>query len=110
RSQKIRVRDATNLDRILEREEDTRTSPLLRFHVEEILAVVLRGPGDHRVRWMAGKHLRERALARTVRTHDRVDFALADREIHTLQDLGARDGNAKAFHFEQRHLAHTSFQ
>src|SRR6266849_387823 len=50
---------------------------------------------------MTGEHLRERALARAVRAHDRMHFAFADREIHTFQDLGARNGDPQPFDLEQ---------
>src|SRR5438105_1162758 len=49
---------------------------------------------------MTGEHLGEGALARAVRAHDRVHFAFADREIHALEDLGAGNGDAKAFDLE----------
>src|SRR2546425_13231413 len=51
---------------------------------------------------MSGEHLRERALARAVRSHDRVPFAVRDREIHAFEDFVPSDGDAKPFDFEQR--------
>src|SRR5213592_4633562 len=50
---------------------------------------------------MTCEHLCERALTRAVRPHDRMHFAIANREIHALQDLVARDGDTQPFDFEQ---------
>src|SRR5713226_2279745 len=53
---------------------------------------------------MPGEHLRQRTLARAVRSHDRVDLALADREVDTLEDFRAGDSDAKSLDLEQ-HLS-----
>ncbi len=84
RAQEVRVRDARNLHRILEREEDARLRALFGRHREKILAVVRHGAAGDLVRRIARQHLRERALAGAVRAHDGVDFAGFDGEIDAL--------------------------
>jgi hypothetical protein len=53
---------------------------------------------------VAGDHLGERALARAVRAHERVDLAVPDDEIDTLQDVGLSsfDPGAEAPDLQQR--------
>ena len=86
----------------MKREEHAGTRAVLWFHLEQVLAVVPHCPGEHRVCRVAGEHLRQRALARAIRSHERVHFAIANREIDTLEDLVARNGDPKALDFEER--------
>src|SRR5216110_2420382 len=75
---------------------------LLRLHVEQVFTLVLRASREHRIRRMTGEDLGQRALARAVRSHDRVHFTFANREIDTLEDLVARDCDTETFDFQQR--------
>ena len=94
RAQEIGVRDAAYFDGILEREEDSVTRALFRIHVEQVFPVIRHCPGEYAVGRVTGQYLRERTLARAIRTHDRVDFTLAHGEIDALEDLIAGDRDA----------------
>src|SRR6185437_10966541 len=48
------------------------------------------------------QHLRERALARAVRTHDCVHLASVHREVEAAQDRLAVDANGEVAHRQQR--------
>src|ERR1044071_5162184 len=50
---------------------------------------------------MPGQRLRKRALTGAVRPHDRVHFAIANREIHALEDLISRNGDAETLDLEE---------
>jgi hypothetical protein len=66
-------------------------TPLVGREREQVLPLVERLAAGHDVGGMAGEHLGERALARSVRSHDCVDLALVDGEVHASQDLGPVD-------------------
>ena len=51
---------------------------------------------------MAGQHLRQRALAGAVRTHDGVHLAGVDREIDALEDLLVAGARVKVSDFQHR--------
>jgi hypothetical protein len=82
RAHEVGDRDAGDLDRVLEGQEDARVGALVRLHVQDALAAEEDVAVGHLVRRMAGDHLGERALARAVRTHDRVDLALVHLQVH----------------------------
>ena len=70
--------------------------------LKEVLAVVHDGPVGHFVCLAPREHLAERALARAVLPHDRVDLAGVDLEIHTLENLapaGSGDASVEVFDF-----------
>ena len=76
-----------DLDRVLEREKYPFACPLFGLQREQVLALVQHaacGDGERRV---AGKDLRERALARAVRSHDRVHLAGLDGEIDAAKNF-----------------------
>src|SRR4029079_9128633 len=53
---------------------------------------------------LAGEHMREGRLARTVGAHDGVDAAPADRKLEPVEDLLAVDLDVQVFYFQQMHL------
>ena len=70
-------------------------------HLEQILAVVRHRAAGDLVRRIARQHLRERALARAVRAHDRVDFAGVHGEVDALEDRLIADAGFEVFNDEQ---------
>src|SRR5438094_9800367 len=50
---------------------------------------------------MTGEHLGQRALPRSVRSHDRVHFSRAHGQIDAAQDLSAFDGGVEVLNLEQ---------
>ena len=95
--------DAGDFDRILEGEEEALGGALVGIEVEHVLAVEQDLPLRHLVVGLAGEHIGERRLARSVRAHDRVHLALVHREIEAVQDLLAVDFDVQVFDFKQRH-------
>ena len=89
-----------NLDRILEGEKDSGLGPLLRLHVEEILALVEHRAVRHRVGRVAGEHLCQRALAGAVWTHDGMNLTGVDGEIDALEDFLVSGAGPEAFDFQ----------
>src|SRR6185437_7989443 len=69
--------------------EDAITGAFVRVHVEEILAVVGDLARGDLVFGMPGQRAGQRALARSVRTHDGVHFAGVDMQIDPFEDLFA---------------------
>mmetsp|Transcript_36559 Transcript_36559/g.91349 ORF Transcript_36559/g.91349 Transcript_36559/m.91349 type:complete len:606 (+) Transcript_36559:252-2069(+) len=104
-AQKVGVGDTRDLDRVLERKEDTLLRALLRLQVEQVLAlaVVHRAAGDL-VRWVPHDHLGKGALPRAVRPHDRMDLAALDAQVHPLQDRRVLHGGLQILHVQQ-HVA-----
>src|SRR5450759_3357481 len=87
RPEEVRVADTGYLYRVLEGHEDAFTGGLLRFHGQEVLAVVrhlARGDG---VGLAAGQRLRQRAFARAIRAHDGVHFAGVHLQVNALEDF-----------------------
>ena len=66
RAQEVRDRDARDLDRILEREEDAGARALVDLHFQQVLALEEDLAVGHLVGRMAGQYLGERALAGAV--------------------------------------------
>src|SRR5918995_1151264 len=88
-------RDAGNLARVLEREEHPHLGSLVGFKLQDVLALEGYRALGNLVARMPHQHVRERALPRAVRAHDRVDLALPDLEVQTLDDLVAVDLNVQ---------------
>ena len=89
--QEVDVRDARDLDRVLEREEDAFAGAHLGRHGEEVAALVEDLALSDLVSGPSGEDVGERALARAVRAHDRVDLARVHREVDAAEDLVASD-------------------
>src|ERR687898_78270 len=88
-------RDAGNLARVLEREEHPHLGSLVGFKLQDVLALEGYRALGNLVARMPHQHVRERALPRAVRAHDRVDLALPDLEVQTLDDLVAVNLNVQ---------------
>ena len=88
-AQEARHRHARDRMRVLEREEQPALRTLVGPHLEDRLAVEQDVALGDLVGGMAHQGVRERGLARPVRPHDRVLRVRVDREVDTLDDLGA---------------------
>ena len=73
--QKHRVADARNFDGILKREKHALLCALLGSKRQQIFTKVGDFAFSDFVSRMSRQHLRERAFARTIRTHDGVNFS-----------------------------------
>ncbi len=104
-AQEVRVRDARDLHGILEREEHALARAHLGRHGEKVHALEPGGALRHDVAGPPRQDVRERALARPVRAHDRVHLARADDEVDPLEDLVPvfLDGSVKIRDFEKIH-------
>ena len=80
-------RNARNFQRILEGEKKPRRRALMRFHLEDIHAVEQDFAFGDGVILLTRDDIGERRLARTVRAHDRRDFARLHREREAVEDL-----------------------
>src|SRR5262245_17378138 len=84
---KVGVAHSRDLDRILKRKEYTLARPLIRLKLEQILSQVDDLAFGHLVVRMPGENLGERALARAVRPHDRVNLTGLHREVEPFENL-----------------------
>jgi len=89
--QQVHIVDAGNFNRILESEKQAGARALLGAHRQQIAALEGHGSLGDFVVFAAGQHLRQRALAGTVRSHDGVNLAGIDLEVHAGEDFFARD-------------------
>jgi hypothetical protein len=71
--------NARNLDRILKCQEQAGGGALARLEFEHADAIEQHFPGEDLIILLAGQHIAERRLARSVTPHDRVNFALGQR-------------------------------
>ena len=60
-------------------------------------------PGCHMVRIAPRQYLRQRALARSIRSHDRMDFAGIDRKVDAFQNLVTTDFHVQVANLQQTH-------
>jgi hypothetical protein len=86
----IKVSDAGDLHRVLERKEDPGRGTVLGQHGEQVLALEEDLAGDL-VGLVAGEHVREGALARSVRPHERLHLARLELETEAPEDLVVAD-------------------
>src|SRR6185369_9018004 len=86
-AQKIRVADPSNFHGILEGEKDPGLCPLFGLELEQINALEQDTPGSHGIGGMTREHLSQGALARPVRSHDRVHLPRYDAEIDASKNL-----------------------
>src|SRR5690606_10552912 len=87
-TQEVRNGDTGDLHRVLERQEDTRTGTFIRLQLQEVLTLEDHTARGHLVRRVPTQYLRQRALPRAVRPHDRMDLTGLQLQVHTPQDLG----------------------
>ena len=86
RTQKIKIAHTGNLDWILKCEEYAFSCADLRRHLTKIASLKAQLISDNVIGIAAGQNLRERTLARTIRSHDRVNLAGANVEFETAKD------------------------
>src|SRR5262245_7532347 len=86
-AQEVGVAHAGNFDRVLKGHEDAQPRPLIGLDIQQVSALVDHFAFGDLVRRMARERLRQRAFARTVRPHDRVDLSSFDRKIESPQNL-----------------------
>ncbi len=92
-----------NLDRVLERQEQARSSALIRLHLKKVLSVEQDLAFGNLVVVLAGQDVGQRRLAGTVRAHDGVYFACIDGQIDAAQDLCFVFRNAGMQVFDLKH-------
>jgi hypothetical protein len=67
---------------------------------EDVLTIEAGRPFGHFVGRVTGKHIGQRALAGSVRTHDGVNFTRVDREVNPLEDFLVLDRRVKILDFK----------
>ena len=90
-AQEVHDRDARDLGRVLEGQEQAELRALVGRELRDVLALEQDLALGDRVAGPAHDHVGQRGLARAVRPHQRVDLALAHRQVDALQDLLALD-------------------
>src|SRR4051794_1522173 len=95
--------NAGNFERILEREKKSLGGALVGCEGENVLAVEQHLALGDDVIGLAGEHMCEGRLARTVGTHYGVDAAPADRKLEPIEDILAVDLDVQVFYFQQMH-------
>src|SRR4029077_4569054 len=88
-AQEIHIVYARDLDRVLEGEKQPLARPLLCRHREEVAAEIGHSALGDLIAVTAGEHRGERALAGTVRPHDRVHLVAIHGKVDAAQDLAA---------------------
>src|SRR5947208_14857975 len=81
RTQKIKIAHTGNLDWILKCEEYAFSCADLRRHLTKIASLKAQLISDYVIGIAAGQNLRERTLARTIRSHDRGNLPGAKVEV-----------------------------
>ena len=88
---KISHRDARDLHRILEAQEQPQPRPVLDGHRQQVAAQKLGRPFGDGELFIARQHRRQRRLARAVRPHDGMHLTGPDFEVDTPENLLAVD-------------------
>ena len=88
-------RDARHLDRILHRQEEATPGALPGRQAQELLTVDRDRATSHLVLVAAHERVRQRRLAGSVRSHDRVHLTGTHLEVDAAQDLVAGDGRVQ---------------
>src|SRR5271166_3969248 len=102
RTQKIHIVHARDFDRILKGKENACARPLVWAKRQKIGALVDHFAFSYLIARLGRQDARQRALARTVRAHDRMNLARLEREIDTLQNLAAiGDAGMKVADFQK---------
>src|SRR5712692_1010082 len=95
--------NAGNFERILEGEKEPLGGALVGRKRKNVLAVEQHLALGHDVVGLAGEHVRERRLARSVRAHDGMHATLTDLQVETVEDVLAVDLDVQILHFQQMH-------
>jgi hypothetical protein len=86
-AEEVGVGHPGDLDRVLERQEHAGLGPRFRLQLQQVLPHVGDLALGHLIGRVARQHLGQRALARSIRPHDRVHFARVHRQVDTVEDL-----------------------
>ena len=95
--------DARHFDRILEGEENALGGALVRRQLKDALAVEQDVTLGDVVGILAGQHIGQSRLARTVRAHNGGDLTLLDGQIEAVEDFLVLDLDMQILDFKQRH-------
>ena len=98
--------DAGDLDRVLERHENACPGPFLRTHCQKIPSHKLDAALSHRVRRLACQDGGQCALAGPVRSHYRMDLALADGQVNALEYFLVSYRSVKSADLQQYVICH----
>ncbi len=90
RAHEVEVPDAGDLHGVLERKEDPGGGAVLRQHRQQVLPLEEDFAGDV-VGLVASEHVRESALAGSVRPHERLHLARLELEAEASEDLVVAD-------------------
>src|SRR5438105_12123607 len=94
RLEKIARRDTGDFHGILKAKKNPLASALLGRHFENVFALECDGPLSDLVKFAPSENLAERRLARTVPSHDGVDFARLDDQVDAFKNIpAARSGD-----------------
>ena len=100
RLEEVRVVDAGDLHRVLEREEDSPLGALVGLEGEKVLAPVGHSSASDVVALPTGEDVAQAALSGPVRTHHGVHLARLHREVHPPEDGAAVHGDVKIGNFK----------
>src|SRR5262249_17118065 len=100
----VHGRNAGNFQRILEGEEDALGGARVRLHGEQVRALERHRAFGDLVGLLAGEHVRERRLARSVRAHDGVHFALVHGQVEPFEDLAPVDRHVQLLDLQHCHV------
>ena len=89
--------------------EDARGRTLIRLKLQQVLAPVRHAALRDLVAVAAGQGISQRALARTVRPHDRMDLTCVDGQVQALQNGLVGDVDVKIPDFEHRFRSVSNF-
>lgn len=99
RTHKVHHRHPRNLDRCLERQEDSLVCTVFGREGQQVLAVEGHCSPRHFVGRMSHQHVAQRALSGTVLSHQGMYLAVADGEVDAFQYLFAIDAGMQVFDF-----------
>jgi len=98
--------DAGNLQGILKSEKQTCRGAFVRLHREQIAAIKTHATRGRPILFLAGQHISQRRLARSVRAHNGVHLTHLDVEIESLENFFAVDLDVQIPDFQQSHFAY----
>src|SRR5262249_32975565 len=95
--------NAGNFQRILEGQKQPLGRSLVRTQFEQVNAIEQYLSGGDLVSRFARQNVRKRRLARTVRSHDGVDFALVYSQVEAVENVAASDIDVQILDFKHCH-------
>ena len=98
--QKAGDRHAGNFDRILHDQENTFAGTVFGRHRQKVAAAEFDRAGSNLISGFAAQKIGQRRLAGAVRPHNRVDFALVDRQVEAFDDFPAGHAGMQILNFQ----------